>query len=128
MSVRERLAAVAAEHGHDAATLALICEATFPAHTPGAKIPDDELAQVADSIDVLATAGLEPARLAQVIAQHKTRRGAAWRKSFWKEWCRTADRRAHQATPTGAAGNPVERADPSHRGQQGHGPAVEESS
>ena len=125
MSVRERLATVAAEHGHDAATLALICEATFPAHIPGAKIPDSQLAAIADSIDVLATAGLEPARLAQAIDQHKTCGGPAWRKSFWREWCRTADGRAHQATTTAAARNPAERGDPSYRGQQGHGRAVE---
>ena len=132
MSARERLAAVAAEHGHDAATLALICEATFPTHTAGTKITDEQLAQVADSIDVLATAGLKPSRLAQVIDQHKARRGPAWRESFWKEWCWIADRRTHQATTTWApattASNPAGRGDPGDRGRQARRAAVEERS
>lgn len=95
MTARERLVAVAAEHGHDPASLALICEATFPAHTPGETITDDQVAALADSIDVLATAGLAPETLPREIDHHKARQGPAWRESFWRRWCHMANRRAH---------------------------------
>jgi len=95
MTARERLVAVAAEHGHDPASLALICEATFPTHTPGETITDDQVAALADSIDVLGTAGLAPGELASAIEHHKDRHGPGWRESFWRRWCRMADRRAH---------------------------------
>ena len=82
-AARSRLAAQAAAAGYPPDLLALIANATLPAHQPGQQLEDTQIERITDAVEVLAQAGYTGADLPGQLADHRRRHGDHWRQRFW---------------------------------------------
>ena len=96
-SARQRLVALAAAAGYGPDTLSLIADAALPAHPPGERLDDTNLAHLASAVEVLAQAGYPAHALAEVVASYRARYGeSGWRGPFWSRQLRAAALRYRQ--------------------------------
>jgi hypothetical protein len=88
---RQRLAALAAAAGYGPDALALIADAALPAHRPGERLPEEQIAHVASAVEVLAQCGHPSEALADIAGHYRDRYGEpCWREPFWRGQLRIA--------------------------------------
>jgi hypothetical protein len=80
---RSRLAAHAAAAGYPPNMLGQIADAVLPRYTPGDRLDDRTVDQVADAVRVIAQVGYDHQQLQAVIDGYRERHGDQWRQPFW---------------------------------------------